>query len=371
MRGHDDQGISGRDAPLWAGVVLAARRVSPLVILGAVACLVVGGLASSGAIGARAAPTSQARASSVAPERAPTLMDVLLAADALRKAGLLPEQTGTPLTAEPAPTLIDVLLAADALRKAGLLPGQTGTPLTAEPAPKLIDVLRAADALRKAGLLPSPTASDRALAQPALAPGARTDVAFFGDSVTIGAGASDTDRGFASILRKRLSAESRLGSSQVVVSAFGGLHGDLENVRAVLRKRPGLIVVEVGAHSAVQDQAIPMATFRSVYGLMLDCLQGTGAMVVVGTTPWLHWPRNDPTYARAAAVSEVIGEEAAKRGIPVADIWDAMKDRAAYVSWDGMHPNDGGHELIADLYWRQIKPPVSTPLHVRASACGV
>lgn len=193
---------------------------------------------------------------------------------------------------------------------------------------------------------------------------------FFGDSVTAGAGASDADRGFVSILRERLSAESRLGSSQVVVSAFGGLRGDLENVRAVLRKKPGVVVVEVGAHSAVEDQVTPMATFRSVYGLILDCLQGTGAVVVVGTAPWLHWARNDLTYARAAAISEVIGEEAAKRGVPLADIWDAMKDREAYISPDGMHPNDSGHELIAGLYWRQIQRQMSMPRYIRASPCG-
>ena len=339
MRGRDDGRISGRDAPLSAGVLLAARRVSPLVVLGAVACLLVGGLTSSGAVGARAAATSQARVSSAAPE--------------------------------PTPTLIDILLAADALHKAGLLPGQATASLPAEPTPTLMDVLRAANALKQAGLLPSPVASNRLSEQTVPAPqDARTNVVFFGDSVTIGAGASDIGRGFVSILRDRLSAESRLGSSQVIISAFGGLHGDLENVRAVLQKRAGLVVVEVGAHSAVEDQATSIATFRSVYGLMLDCLQGSGAMVVVGTTPWLHWPSNGPTYARAAAISVVIGEEAAKRGIPVADIWDAMKDRESYVSSDGMHPNDGGHALIADLYGRQIQTQISTPRYVRASPCS-
>jgi acyl-CoA thioesterase-1 len=370
VRGHSDRRISVQDAPLFAGILLAARRVSPLVVLGAVACLLVGGLASSGAVGARAAATGQARVSAAAPEPTPTLIDVLLAADALQKAGLLPGQSTAAFHAEPTPTLMDVLLAASALHKAGLLPGQSTAPLPAEPT--LMDVLRAADALKQAGLLPSPTASGRLLEQTVPAPqDARTNVVFFGDSVTVGAGASDIGRGFVSILRDRLSAESRLGSSQVIISAFGGLHGDLENLPAVLQKRPGLVVVEVGAHSAVEDQATSIATFRSVYGLMLDCLQGSGAMVVVGTTPWLHWPSNGPTYARAAAISVVIGEEAAKRGIPVADIWDAMKDRESYVSSDGMHPNDGGHALIADLYRRQIQSQEMTPRYARVSSCGV
>ena len=438
MRGHSDGRESGQDAPPWTGFLLALGRVSPLIIIGVVACLVVGRLAAPGALGAHAAPTSQARAAPVAPRAEPTpalidvlraadalnkagllsgqasvtpraeptpaLIDVLRAADALNKAGLLPVQVGVAPRAEPTPALIDVLRAADALNKAGLLPGQASAPPRAEPTPvlidvlraadelnragllpgqasgapraeptpALIDVLRAADALQQAGLLPSQTAPHRALEQPVSAQrGARPDVVFFGDSVTVGAGAGDTDRGFVSILRERLSAESRLGSSQVIVSAFGGLHGDLENTRAVLRERPGLVVVEVGAHSALEDQATPIATFRSAYGLMLDCLQGSGAVVVVGTTAWLHWPGDDPAYARASAISQVIREEAAKRGIPVADIWDAMKDRPAYISPDGIHPNDVGHEMIADLYWRQIEPQMSVPPHVSAAPCSV
>ena len=340
MRGRSDGRISGRGAPLFAGVLLAARRVSPLVVLGAVACLVVGGFASYGVVRARAAASSQPRISPPAPEATPTLLDVLPAADALRKAGLLPGQASVSLAAEPTPTLMDVLLAADALKQAGLLA--------------------------------SPTASGQLPEQAVPAPqDARTDVVFFGDSVTIGAGASDTGRGFASLLREWLSAESRLGSSQVIISAFGGLHGDLENVRAVLQKKPGLVVVEVGAHSAVEDQDTSIATFRSVYGLMLDCLQGSGATVVVGTTPWLHWPSNGPTYTRASAISEVIGEEAARRGILVADIWTALKDRESYVSSDGMHPNDGGHALIADLFWRQIQAQKTTLRSLRTSPCSV
>ncbi len=200
--------------------------------------------------------------------------------------------------------------------------------------------------------------------------GTRSDVVFFGDSVTLGAGASSDDRRFVSLVEDRLAPEHWVGTRHVVISAFGGLRGDLDNTRQVMRSGAGLIVVEVGAHAAIEDQASPLDAYRSAYGLMLDCLQASGAAVVVGTVPWLYWPRSNPAYARADTLSEIIRQEAAKRQIPVADLWRATKDRAEYISPDGMHPSDAGHQLIADLYWQQIEPQLSMTLRVRWSPCG-
>jgi hypothetical protein len=186
----------------------------------------------------------------------------------------------------------------------------------------------------------------------------------------LGAGASSDDRRFVSLVERRLTPDHWVASDRIVISAFGGLRGDLDNTREVLQSSAGLIVVEVGAHAAIEDQASSLDAYRSAYGLMLDCLQASGAAVVVGTVPWLYWPRSSPVYARADELSEIIRQEAAKRQIPVADLWRATKDRGEYISSDGMHPNDDGHQLIADLYWRQIEPQLSIPLRARWSPCG-
>ena len=101
--------------------------------------------------------------------------------------------------------------------------------------------------------------------------------------------------------------------------------------------------------------------FARGYGLMLDCLQGTGARVVVSTVPWLGWAQSDPFYPRAEERSAIIRLEAALRGIPVVDLWGAMKDRPDLLSRDAFHPGDAGHLLIANLFWLQIAPTLHQP----------
>lgn len=199
--------------------------------------------------------------------------------------------------------------------------------------------------------------------------GRKADVVFFGDSLTMGLQASSTDAKFTMILEKRLYAEGYDGASKTVLSALGGLYADLRFSQDVGGTRRRLIVVELGAHAVIDDPSLTPDGYRIGYGLMLDCLQGTGATVVVGTVPWLGWDRSDPLYRRAALFSRIIKEEAGKRSMPVADLWTAMDGRRDIISWDGMHPTDEGHKLIADVYWQQIQPRLNDPRGPFRDAC--
>ena len=182
-------------------------------------------------------------------------------------------------------------------------------------------------------------------------------VLFLGDSVTVGAGASASDSRYASIVMQRLRSSGFDAHDETIVSAFGGIYTDLvkaTQLRADSNESGTLIIVEVGAHSVIENRAMPLATYQHAYGLMLDCLEATGAALIVGTVPSLNWTSSDALYARADAISSIIAHEAGSRGIPVADIWSATRDRPDLVSDDHMHPNDGGHRVIADLYWQHI-----------------
>jgi lysophospholipase L1-like esterase len=165
---------------------------------------------------------------------------------------------------------------------------------------------------------------------------------------------------------ERLRSDDLDVSDEVVVSAFGGIYTDMAKASELVTQpyqTDALIIVEVGAHSVIENQAMPLTTYRRAYGLMLDCLLASGAPVVVGTVPSLNWKRSDPLYSRANAISSSIAGEAAARGIPVADIWNATRDRPDLVSADGMHPNDEGHLAIADVYWQRIASAVHTGPH--------
>lgn len=113
-------------------------------------------------------------------------------------------------------------------------------------------------------------------------------IIFFGDSLTLGWLASGEDREFASILRSRLADNGAIGSRRVI-SALGGMYVDLLISQEVGRRPRSLIIVELGAHSVIEDPNLNDRTFRIGYGAMLDCLRGSGARVVVATVPWLGW----------------------------------------------------------------------------------
>lgn len=189
-------------------------------------------------------------------------------------------------------------------------------------------------------------------------------VIFLGDSITGGAGASSLEATFAQVLRQRL-GDARFtegsGDYSTVISALGGQLVDLRYSQAIGREARSLIIVEVGAHSVVEDQGLSSEEFGAGYGLMLDCLRGTGATIVVSTIPWLGWDRTEPLYLQAAERSAIIREEADRRAIPVADVWNALRDHRDLLSPDAFHPNDAGHRLIADLFWRQIEPLLGRP----------
>ncbi len=198
-------------------------------------------------------------------------------------------------------------------------------------------------------------------------------IIFLGDSITHGAGASSSDTMFVQLLRQRLRdakyAEAS-GDYDSVISALGGQFVDLRFSQEVGREPRSLIVVEVGAHSLVEDAGLSSRQYGFGYALMLDCLRGTGAAVVVSTVPWLGWEQTDPLYVRAAERSKIIREEAARRGIPVADVWSAMKDRRDLLAPDEFHPNDAGHRVIADLFWEQIEPLLHRPRGKFRDRCG-
>ena len=192
------------------------------------------------------------------------------------------------------------------------------------------------------------------------APAVPLNVVFLGDSVTDGAGASALDRAFASLVIDRLNASGVDAREQRIISAFGGIYTDLVQGSTVPADA-SLIVVELGAHSVIENQSMAPATYRRGYGLLLDCLLASGAPVVAGTVPSLAWKTSDPLYWRAVGVSWIIAAEATARGIPVADIWNATRERPDLVSADGMHPGDAGHRVIAETYAEAIARAEASP----------
>jgi uncharacterized protein YkwD len=152
--------LGGKSDGRWLIPVALIAAVAAFTFLFATRASVFGGNDAPPAPPAARALNGGVEKDAVTPEATPTtqpsLLEILQAADALAKAGVIP----TPVPAPTEVPLIEILQAADALAKAGALPQPSPTDVP------LIEILQAADALAKAGALPGQSQPPAPLAPP-------------------------------------------------------------------------------------------------------------------------------------------------------------------------------------------------------------
>lgn len=166
------------------------------------------------------------------------------------------------------------------------------------------------------------------------------EVAFVGDSLTRGNRSTD-NIGFAGLAAGSLDWQDKryiwfhIPQAVELLSEVG---------------QPDVIVLELGIHATKGcDEAVTAdpAEFRRYYGLLLDKAQELAPQVVAINIPWLQW--GEKRLDKATAFNAIIAEEAAARGISVVDAWTVTRACGlACISDDDFHPNDEGHQRIAD-----------------------
>jgi hypothetical protein len=226
------------------------------------------------------------------------------------------------------------------------------------------------------GTPPSPTSTPVWTVTPVPTATPVLPVVFIGDSVTMGAFASTPENVFIVRVQRGLWARGLDARNDVEWTMEP--YSDLLAAQRVADSHRKLIIVELGVHWALFDAN----QFREVYGAMLDCLAGSGARVVVGTIPWLNWQPDSPAYFEMAFFSQIIREEAAKRGVAVADLWAATVQRADAISrpdqpcfteptcrGDDYHPGDTGHALIAQAYLAAVDVALQTTPQPHTHRC--
>jgi lysophospholipase L1-like esterase len=128
-------------------------------------------------------------------------------------------------------------------------------------------------------------------------------------------------------------------------------HGELGDGRG-----PDLVSVTVGMND-IRDAGFEPGRFAVGVGTLLDGLTATGATVLTCTLPdmagILPVPADllEVARLRLRQASDVIREQAARRDAVCLDVW-AMAGAAdlALFGPDRIHPNAGGHQLIADAF---------------------
>jgi sialidase-1 len=201
----------------------------------------------------------------------------------------------------------------------------------------------------------------------------------FGDSTT-------APRGQTLVYAERVKeALQSIGSSLTVYNA--GVPGNTTSQalarlqKEVLVHKPKVIVMQFGINDSAVDvwktppatePRVPLASFIKNYRQMITAAQQAGARVILMTTNPLRWSsKTRELYGKAIydpaaedgmerphllAYNNALRALAKELSLPVVDVHAAYpsyaKEHQSFVGSmlsDGMHPNDLGHQLVAEL----------------------
>ena len=182
------------------------------------------------------------------------------------------------------------------------------------------------------------------------AAGAERVIVVLGDSLTAGFGLTP-DEAFPAVLEQKLRRE---GYAYRVVNA--GVSGDttaagLRRVDWVLRSRPAIAIVALGANDGLRHQSV--TTMRENLVKIVRRLRAAGVGVLL---TGMRVPSNyGPDYTRAFAA--VFPAVARATGAPLAPfLLDGVAGDARLNQPDGIHPTAEGQRIIADRLWPYLEP---------------
>jgi acyl-CoA thioesterase-1 len=171
-----------------------------------------------------------------------------------------------------------------------------------------------------------------------------------GDSLTAGYGVMP-DEAWPALIQARLRRE---GFGYSVVNA--GVSGDttaggLRRVDWVLRARPEIAIVALGANDGLRGQSV--AAMRDNLGKIIERLRTAGARVLLAG---MRLPPNygpEMTREFAAAFPEV----ARRTGVTLMPfLLEGVAANPRLNQADGIHPNAAGQEIIAERLWPHLRP---------------
>jgi acyl-CoA thioesterase-1 len=176
-----------------------------------------------------------------------------------------------------------------------------------------------------------------------------------GDSLTAGLGVA-ADEAYPALLEARLRQE-RLDYRVVNAGVSGDTTaGALRRVDWVLRARPAIVIVALGANDGLRGQ--PVTAMRDNLVAIVTRLRAAGARVL------LAGMRLPPNYGDAYSREFAEAFRAVARQTSVAYLpflLDGVGGAALLNQPDGIHPNAAGHRMVAETVWRSLKPLLQQP----------
>ena len=196
-------------------------------------------------------------------------------------------------------------------------------------------------------------------------------IIFFGDSITeLGV----KKGGYIDLLNHRITNNGQSNRYELLGAGIGGnkiydLYLRLE--KDVLNKNPNVVVIWVGVNDVWHKSMMGTGTDYDKFGLFYDAvvqkIQATGAKVIL-VTPAVIGERNDqsnPQDGELNLYANWIRKYAAQKNIDLVDCRKLFLDYSiknnpkqvdkGILTYDRVHLNDAGNQLVADAIWESIK----------------
>lgn len=181
-----------------------------------------------------------------------------------------------------------------------------------------------------------------------------------GASDAVGVGAAEPDReGWVPRLYERLPSGSRLANLGI---SGARLDQALEQQLPVaLAANPDLVTVWLAVNDL--NAHVPLERYASDLDRLLDALNETRALVLVGNIPDVA---QLPAYRSADKIqvrreverwNQTIATVADRHGAVLVDLhagWSELAQHPDYISADGFHPTAAGYERLAGLFWSTL-----------------
>jgi lysophospholipase L1-like esterase len=200
--------------------------------------------------------------------------------------------------------------------------------------------------------------------------GKKKKIIFFGDSITQG---GIEPNGYITLLNKMLQQQN-IHNYQLIGAGIGGNKVNDLLLRMdddVLRKFPYMVVIFIGVNDVWDKKTKGAGTeadkFEEVYNIIVSKLFQSGIKIIL-CTPALIGEKYDDTNEFDADLNRycnIVRNMAAYLHLPLIDIRKAFIDyeinhnetneTSGILTTDGVHLNDKGNELVAELMWSEVK----------------
>ena len=180
--------------------------------------------------------------------------------------------------------------------------------------------------------------------------------------------------GYIDLLNNRIANNGQTNQFELLGAGIGGnkiydLYLRLE--RDVLDKAPNVVVIWVGVNDVWHKSMMGTGTDYDKFGLFYDAvvqkIQAKGAKVIL-VTPAVIGERNDqsnPQDGELNLYAKWIRQYAAQKQLTLVDCRKLFLDYSiknnpkqldkGFLTYDRVHLNDAGNQLVADAIWEAIK----------------